>query len=168
MTSVCALQAPPPDIRRETGPVAPNETVAYRPARPPATAWPLISRLELAALPTAPGSARKHARAIALEFGLSALADTIELIVSEIITNAVRATPHSRTTLTPAVVRLWLASDLHGMLIRVWDASGQMPARQDASPDDELGRGLMLVDCLASAWGAYREENGKVVWVIVS
>jgi hypothetical protein len=54
------------------------------------------------------------------------------------------------------------------MLIRVWDASSQMPARQDARPDDESGRGLMLVDCLASEWGAYREENGKVVWVIIS
>jgi hypothetical protein len=46
-------------------------------------------------------------------------------------------------------------------------AASQMPARQDASPDDESGRGLVLVDCLASDWGAYHKDNGKVVWVIV-
>jgi anti-sigma regulatory factor (Ser/Thr protein kinase) len=128
----------------------------------------LISHLELAALPTAVGSARKHARAVALEFGLPALADTIELIVSEIVTNAVRVTSHLRaSSLTTPVVRLWLASGPQGMLIRVWDASSQMPARRDASPDDDSGRGLMLVEHLASDWGAYGEESGKVVWVIV-
>jgi anti-sigma regulatory factor (Ser/Thr protein kinase) len=66
--------------------------LVYKPARWPTTAWFLISKLELAALPAAAGSARKHARAVALEFGLSALADTIELIVSEIVTNALLAT----------------------------------------------------------------------------
>jgi anti-sigma regulatory factor (Ser/Thr protein kinase) len=146
----------------------PDDTLAYLPARQRAAAWHEISSLELAALPTAAGSARTHARAVALEFGLSALADTIELIVSEIVTNAIRATWHLRvSSLTTPVVRLWLASDLHSMLIRVWDASSQMPARQDTSPDDESGRGLMLVDSLASEWGAYCEDKGKVVWVIV-
>lgn len=119
-------------------------------------------------LPTAVGSARKHARAVALEYGLSALADTIELIVSEIVTNAVCASsPLRERSLTTPVFRLWLASDLHRILIRVWDASSQMPVQQDASHDDESGRGLMLVGCLASDRGAYREGNGKVVWVIV-
>jgi anti-sigma regulatory factor (Ser/Thr protein kinase) len=134
----------------------------------PAMSWTLMSHLEFAALPTAAGCARRHAWVIAGEFGLSPLADTVELIVSELVTNAVRATSHLRTLSSAIpVVRLWLASDLHCMLIRLWDASPQMPVRQDASPDDESGRGLMLVDCLARDWGAYREENGKVVWVIV-
>jgi anti-sigma regulatory factor (Ser/Thr protein kinase) len=137
--------------------------------RQSATAWSLVSYLEYAALPTAVGSARKHAWAIVGEFGLSDLADTVELIVSELATNAVRATSHLRTrSLRIPVFRLWLASDLRCVLIRVWDGSSQMPARQDPGPDDESGRGLMLVDCLATDWGAYREENGKVIWVIVS
>ena len=148
--------------------MAPDETVVYRPPRQPATDWPLIRRLELPAVPAAVGSARKRARTAALEFGLSALAETIELIVSEIVTNAVRATSSlPARDLTIPVFRLSLASDLRCMLVRVWDASSQMPAPQDASPDDESGRGLMLVDFLASEWGAYREGNGKVVWVIV-
>jgi len=148
--------------------VAPDEAVAYKPVWQPATAWPLISHLELPALPAAVRDTRKHARSVALEFGLSAIADTTELVVSEIVTNAVRATSDLRgSSLTTPVIRLWLASDLCSILIRVWDASSQMPTRQDARPDDESGRGLMLVECLASEWGAYQEKYGKVVWVIV-
>jgi anti-sigma regulatory factor (Ser/Thr protein kinase) len=128
-----------------------------------------MSHLDLAALPTAVACARMHARAITLEWGLPALADNIELIVSELFTNAVRATEHSRSRgLTTAVVRLSLASDLRCVLIRVWDGSSQMPERQDAGPDDESGRGLMLVSYLSSEWGAYRKANGKVVWVIIN
>lgn len=148
--------------------MASEETVAYKPAQRQAETWPLISHLELAALPTAVSCARRHAKAVVLEWGLPTLADTIELIVSEIVTNAVRATSLLRDGgLTTPVVRLWLASDLHCVLIRVWDASSQMPTRQDARPEDESGRGLMLVDCLASEWGAYRKKNGKVIWVMV-
>jgi anti-sigma regulatory factor (Ser/Thr protein kinase) len=155
-------------MRKGLPPVASNEAVAYNPAQRQAETWPLISHLELAALPTAVSCARRHAKAVVLECGLPALADTIELIVSEIVTNAVRATPPSRSdSLTTPVVRLWLASDLHCVLIRVWDASSQMPARQDPSFEDESGRGLMLVDCLASEWGVDPKQNGKVVWVIV-
>jgi hypothetical protein len=78
MNSICALPVPYLVTRKEPGPVAPDGTMAYRSAQRPATEWPLLSYLEYAALPTAPGSARKHAWAIALEFGLSDLADTIE------------------------------------------------------------------------------------------
>jgi len=53
--------------------------------------WPLRTRLELAAQPTAPGVARGHVRAVAYEWGLASLADTAELLASEIATNAVLA-----------------------------------------------------------------------------
>jgi anti-sigma regulatory factor (Ser/Thr protein kinase) len=130
--------------------------------------WLVMSYLELPALPTAVPCFRLHSRAIALEWGLAQLAEDIELIVSELVTNSIQAARCAGgSDLAAPVVRLWLASDLHGILIRVWDANSQMPARQDASPDDESGRGLMLVDCLASEWGAYRKEAGKVVWVIL-
>jgi anti-sigma regulatory factor (Ser/Thr protein kinase) len=158
VNSICAPQAPHPVTRKECGSVAPDE----------AEAWPLKSHLELAALPTAVSCARRHAKAVVLECGLPMLADTVELIVSEIVTNAVQAASFLRAdSLATPVVRLWLASDLHCVLVRVWDSSSQMPARQDPNPDDESGRGLMLVDCLGSEWGVDRRQNGKVVWVIV-
>ena len=134
---------------------------------PPTTSWPLMSHLELAALPTAVPCLRLHARAVALEWGLPSLAEDVELIVSELVTNATRAAGLSHDGGLTAVVRLWLVSDLHCALIRVWDPDTQMPARRDAGPDEESGRGLMLVEHLCSQWGAYRKAGGKVVWVVI-
>ena len=132
------------------------------------TAWPLTSFLELAALPTAVPCARMHARAIALEWRLSLLADDIELIVSELVTNATRAAGLARDDiLATPVVRLSIVSDLRCVLIRVWDGNSQMPTRRDAGPDEERGRGLMLVEHLCTEWGAYRKADGKVVWVLI-
>lgn len=133
-----------------------------------ASSWQLMTYLELAALPTAVPCARMHAKVVALEWGLPALAEKIELIVSELVTNSVRAAECSRgSDLTVAVVRLWLSSDLHYVLIRVWDGNMQMPVRQDAELDEESGRGLMLVEHLSSEWGAYRKTDGKVVWALI-
>ena len=66
------------------------------------------------------------------------------------------------------VVRLWLVSDRLSIVIHVWDGSDEMPVRQEANLDEEGGRGLMLVDILGQDWGAYREADGKVVWVMIS
>jgi anti-sigma regulatory factor (Ser/Thr protein kinase) len=126
--------------------------------------WPLHSRLELGALPTAVPCARLHARQVTLEWGLRDLADITELIVSELVTNAIRA---SRGLISP-VVGLSLVSDRSCVLIRVWDGNReQMPVRQQAGPDAEYGRGLVLVDAISAEWGSYRRANGKVVWAMV-
>ena len=152
----------------EAGPVMSDGTLADRPAQQTAAAWPLMSHLELGALPTCVGSARKHARAVTQEFGLSALADSVELVVSEIVTNAVRAaTSLLDDNLAIPVIHLWLASDLECALIRVWDSSDQPPILKYAGPDDDSGRGLMLVNSVASEWGTYKCTNGKVVWAII-
>jgi anti-sigma regulatory factor (Ser/Thr protein kinase) len=124
----------------------------------------LRSHLELGAFPTAVPCARLHARLMALEWGLPALADTAELLVSELATNAIRA---SAGLLSP-VMRLCLASDHQCMVIRVWDGGDQMPVRKNAGPDSESGRGLLLVESLSTEWGSYRKANGKVVWAVVA
>jgi anti-sigma regulatory factor (Ser/Thr protein kinase) len=134
--------------------------------------WPLVSTLPpLAALPTAPACARGHVRAVAHEWGVSNLADTAELVASELVTNAVQASERLRLRadlgIVP-VIRLWLVSDQISMVIRVWDGNDEMPVRRDADPDDIGGRGLMIIDSLAKDWGAYRKADGKVVWVMVS
>jgi anti-sigma regulatory factor (Ser/Thr protein kinase) len=133
--------------------------------------WPLQTRLELAALPTAPGCARDHVRALAHEWGLAGLADTAKLLVSELVTNAVQAAQHLKTRVDLAVVPvvgLWITSDGVSMTIRVWDACDDMPVRQDADPDAVSGRGLLLVETLGKDWGAYRQAEGKVVWVLIT
>jgi anti-sigma regulatory factor (Ser/Thr protein kinase) len=127
-----------------------------------------MSHLELAALPTAASCARKHAKVIALEWGLPERAESVELVVSELLTNAVRASEILfSASLAVPVVQLCLASDLSSVLIRVWDGNRQMPVRRDAGPDDDSGRGLMLVEYLAKEWGSYRKTDGKVVWVLL-
>jgi anti-sigma regulatory factor (Ser/Thr protein kinase) len=133
--------------------------------------WPLVSALPpLAALPTAPARARGHVRTVACEWGLPDLADTAELVASELVTNAVQASERFVLTADLAIVpviRLWLASDQISMVIRVWDNSDEMPVRRDTGPDDIGGRGLMIIDSLAKDWGAYRKTDGKVVWVMI-
>jgi hypothetical protein len=125
--------------------------------------WPLRSHLELGALDSAVPCARMHAKQVVIEWGLRALANTTELIVSELITNGIRA---SDPVLSPAV-RLWLFSDRRRVLVQVWDGSSKLPVPQDADPDSESGRGLLLVQQLSSDWGLQREPIGKVVWALI-
>jgi anti-sigma regulatory factor (Ser/Thr protein kinase) len=154
-----------PEVKR---PVPIDDALTGRPIQRLVSSWPLTTHLELAALPTAVPCARMHAKAVALEWGLPALAEKIELIVSELVTNSVQAAQRSHGgDLTTKVVRLWLSSDLDCVLIRVWDGDRQMPVRQEAGPDEESGRGLMLVEHLSSEWGAYWKADGKVVWALV-
>ncbi|HTW01967.1 MAG TPA: ATP-binding protein [Streptosporangiaceae bacterium] len=133
--------------------------------------WPLQTYLPLAALPTAPACARGHVRSVVHEWGLPQLADTAELLASELVTNSVQAyeryVPTSDAPVV-AVTGLRIISDGVSMVIHVWDACAEMPARQDAGPDASGGRGLLLVETLGKDWGAYRQAEGKVVWVLIS
>lgn len=136
-----------------------------------ATALPLQTALDLAALPTAVPCARGHVRSVAHEWGLPDLADTAELLASELVTNAVQASERLRTRTDLAavpVVRIWLTSDQISMVIHVWDASTEMPVRQEAGPGDDSGRGLMIIDALSKDHGVYRKADGKVVWAMIT
>jgi anti-sigma regulatory factor (Ser/Thr protein kinase) len=138
------------------------------PTEPP---WPLQTRLEFAALPTAVPCARGHVRMVTREWGLQALADTAELLASELVTNSVQASERLRIRAdlpVVPVVRLWLSSDRVSLAIHVWDGSEEMPVRQDGALDEEGGRGLLLVESLSKEWGAYRKAEGKVVWVMIT
>jgi anti-sigma regulatory factor (Ser/Thr protein kinase) len=128
----------------------------------PEPAWPFSSHLEFGALDSAVPCARLHSRQVIREWGLAGLADTTELLVSELMTNAIRASG----PMSPAVA-LWLFSDGRWVVIHVWDGSTDMPVRQDADADSESGRGLLLVATLSRDWGSYRSGDGKVVWASV-
>jgi hypothetical protein len=99
---------------------------------------------------------------------MSGLAHDSELLVSELVTNAVKATAgHGQ-----AAVRLRLSSDGTRVLIEVWDADPRPPAPKDLveygtpDPQEEGGRGLFLVAALSARWDWYPtgEPMGKVVW----
>lgn len=129
--------------------------------------WPLRSYLELAALPTAVSCARLHARNILHEWGMATLTDTAELVLSEILTNAVRASASQPGDAVP-VVRFWIATDGEQVLIQAWDSDQRPPEPQPASLDAESGRGLLLVETLSAKWGHHPDDSrgGKVVWAI--
>lgn len=130
---------------------------------------PLRSYLELGALPTAVPCARLHARQLVWEWGLTGLAAIAELLVSELVTNAVKAMAGQGNQ---AAVRLRLSSDNARFLIEVWDADPRPPAPKDLGEDgmpnleEEGGRGLFLVAELSARWNWYltQEPTGKVVW----
>lgn len=122
---------------------------------------PRHAALDLAPLPTAVPCARLHARHVLREWGLAALADDAELVVSELVTNAVAAAAGiTGPDGSVAPVRLRLTGRPRGVQLEVWDAAGGMPAARDAGPDDEGGRGLVLVAALAARYGAYATEGG--------
>jgi anti-sigma regulatory factor (Ser/Thr protein kinase) len=126
--------------------------------------WPLRSYLELGALPSAVSCARLHTRQLLWEWGHTGdLAETAELLVSEIMTNAVRIT---QAEARDAPVRLWLLADRTRLLVLVWDASPLPPVPMStASADAENGRGLLLVEILSTRWDFFTHQHGgKVVW----
>jgi len=128
--------------------------------------WPLRDFIELGALPGAVPSARSHCRQALWEWHLTGLARNAELLVSELITNAVAA---SRSAGSPAV-RLWLLSDIARVLILVQDDSPQRPARTEPAADAESGRGLLIVEAISSRWNWYAPSpggTGKVTWALL-
>jgi anti-sigma regulatory factor (Ser/Thr protein kinase) len=138
--------------------------------------WPLRSQLDLGALPSAVPCARLHARLITWEWGLAPLAEAVELVVSEIVTNAVlaSASPAGDRALARAcgvpVVQLRLATDRQRVLVQVWDGSPSMPRRQQPGPGLESGRGLLLVEALSVGWGTHVPpgSDGKTVWCVIA
>lgn len=127
--------------------------------------WPLQDFLELGAFVSAIPCARLHARCVLREWGLARLGGSAELLVAELVTNAVKA---SRVMAAAPAVRLWLLSDSEQVLIAVWDASLKPPVRMTAGDEAEDGRGLMLVEAVSERWGWCCSENGdgKFVWAV--
>ncbi|GLW44706.1 hypothetical protein Stsp02_03680 [Streptomyces sp. NBRC 14336] len=105
--------------------------------------------------PRSVGRAREYARGQLLSWDLEPLVDTTELLVSELVTNALRYGEGD--------IRLRLLLD-RTLVCEVWDAGLVQPRRRRARDTDEGGRGLQLVGLLSAAWGSRRTPRGKTVW----
>lgn len=134
--------------------------------------WTLSSTMApLAALPTAPACGRAHIRTVLGDWRMTAFVESGELIISELITNAVQAsTDEFGCPLYydghMAVIHVRLLADRVRLLIEVWDMAPTLPAVQQVEADEEGGRGLQLVDALTNRWGwlPIRGWPGKCVW----
>jgi serine phosphatase RsbU (regulator of sigma subunit) len=104
---------------------------------------------------TSVGQARSLIREPMERWGLEDMIPVTELLVSELVTNALRYSPGA---VTLRIVR-------EGALVcEVGDNSAALPRLRQASRDDENGRGLQVVSQFAARWGARRTSTGKVVW----
>jgi hypothetical protein len=153
------------------------------PDRPPQ--WPLQTRLDLGALPGAVPCARLHARLVLTEWGQAQAGDSVELIVSELMTNALRACtdpvggrPGYDVEGRQLPLGLRLASDRRQVLVEIWDGNMSPPVPGQTSLDGETGRGLLMVEAVSSRWGYYYpahqshgtapdERAAKVVWALI-
>ncbi|MEU8195166.1 ATP-binding protein [Microbispora amethystogenes] len=126
---------------------------------------------------TAPRRARAFVRCQLRGWQLGHLADTAELVVSELVTNAVRATdavvsPPVASSMFPVALRTVAlrvreAPGPRSVFIEVWDGSDREPVPGGDAGDEpgESGRGLVLVGSLARRWGHYTApDRGKIVW----
>ncbi|MFF4685677.1 SpoIIE family protein phosphatase [Streptomyces sp. NPDC001307] len=109
--------------------------------------------------PEALSQARHLIRAAVRSWGHRDRADEIELVADELITNALMHTEGS------AIVTLRaLDGGRRRLRIEVEDSSSALPRRREAGEDGVSGRGLLLVEVLADAWGVEARGGGKAVW----
>ncbi|QGV80031.1 ATP-binding protein [Streptomyces ficellus] len=121
-------------------------------------------QLEIGPDPAEVGRARRWARSRLAGSGIGddePLAETLVLLISELVTNAVVHTG------CPAVLRMLFgagAAEAGTVRVEVADTSARPPRPRHAEGDDTNGRGLELVDGLADRWGWQREGAGKSIW----
>ncbi|ALC22554.1 ATP-binding region ATPase domain protein [Streptomyces pristinaespiralis] len=121
-------------------------------------------QLEIGSDPSEVGRARRWARSRLLKSGMGddePLAETLILLISELVTNAVVHTG------CPAVLRMLFgagAAEAGTVRVEVADVSACPPRPRHAQGEDTGGRGLELVDGLADRWGWQREGAGKSIW----
>jgi anti-sigma regulatory factor (Ser/Thr protein kinase) len=108
---------------------------------------------EVASIPTA----RNFAAGKTKEWDSSVLRDDISLMVSELVTNAVR---HAKGGGTLDLVEL----ECGGVHVEVSDGSTAVPVVGRGGLCDASGRGMRIVDSLASSWGVVSRREGKSVW----
>jgi anti-sigma regulatory factor (Ser/Thr protein kinase) len=101
---------------------------------------------------------RHTTRVVLSAWRLSGLEEDAVLVVSELLTNAVR---HARDT---DAIELDLHATRAGLRIEIQDRDRQWPRPRVVNELSESGFGFVLIDALAAKWGVRETETGKAVW----
>jgi anti-sigma regulatory factor (Ser/Thr protein kinase) len=122
--------------------------------------------------PDAASRARTFTRRTLASWGLDELIADAEIIVSELLANAIRHawTGHTEggTHTDGPGLALWLLRDSSAFMCVVTDPSDAAPALQQPGPTGENGRGLHVIHALSDHWGwSAFAEHGKAVWAIL-
>nr|WP_225830239.1 SpoIIE family protein phosphatase [Streptomyces sp. NK08204] len=136
-------------------PGRPDDDVALLVARTHIMGASHVASWELPADPAVVADARRRAAGQLSAWGLQDASDTTELIVSELVTNAIR---HAHPP-----IQLRLIHDA-ALICEVSDSSSTTPHLRRARDTDEGGRGLFLVGQLAERWGTRHTPTGKTIW----
>jgi anti-sigma regulatory factor (Ser/Thr protein kinase) len=159
------VTGPPRPCHGPPGQVPARRSCQVPPAQVPAR--PPRAFLDLGAVLTAPGCARAWTREILWEWGAAELADTAELLASELVTNSLEAC----VGLDLAAIRLVLTLDKGELAILVRDSHPGVPLAVQPGADDESGRGLLIVEQLSDRCGWYPlndPEHAKVTWAVLT
>jgi signal transduction histidine kinase len=110
----------------------------------------------------------RHFTTAALEaWGMGALADDVSLVVTELITNALRHSLPPRPAEPAGPIRLRLIRQVPYVLCAIQDAAEKdLPQRREPDYIAETGRGLHIVESFSRMWGCARFTGGKVVWAL--
>jgi anti-sigma regulatory factor (Ser/Thr protein kinase) len=151
------------------------------PASPPQflpvpSAWwetPAVTSRQLSPVPEEARTARQFVRELLTRWELGYLSDDAEMIIAELVGNAVR---HGLRTAPPVIslgketpeLRLCLLRRMGEVMLAVTDPSNEAPTPKAAGADGESGRGLQIVGALSHIWGwSPIEGNGKAVWAVL-
>ncbi|MGW3170012.1 SpoIIE family protein phosphatase [Streptomyces sp. NPDC001153] len=115
-----------------------------------------VATWDIPAVPALVAPIRKQVVEQLDAWGLSEAAFTAELVVSELVTNAIRYGSHP--------IRLRLIHDATTLICEVSDTSHTAPHLRRAKVFDEGGRGLLLVAQLTQRWGSRHTPEGKTIW----
>jgi histidine kinase-like protein len=112
---------------------------------------------------------RDFTRATLVGWDMPALADVAELVVSELVTNALRhGVPSACQLVSEHCVRLRLLAQAPFMMCMVTDPGADIPVLRESGPTSESGRGLNVVECCSVRWGWHLlDDGGKVVWALL-
>ncbi|SRR5579859_6365497 len=146
------------------------------PPGPPGTLprqWPRQSAQSYGPYDSTVPTVRSHARVVLAEWGMTDMVYSGVLVLSELVTNALRATWRFRMD-TPVGVRL--LADSCWLVVEVWDGVHEVPQMQELDLDCEFdggddsdghGNGLMIVATECHRWGYFHcPEGGKIVYAI--
>jgi anti-sigma regulatory factor (Ser/Thr protein kinase) len=143
---------------------------------PVPSAWwetPAVTSRPLSPVPEECRNARQFVRELLTCWGLSHLADDAELIIAELVGNAVRhglraAPPIRRGGVSPSGLRLCLLRRVGEVMLAVTDPSDDIPQPKAPTDSGENGRGLQIVGALSYVWGwSPIEGSGKAVWAVL-
>jgi anti-sigma regulatory factor (Ser/Thr protein kinase) len=138
-------------------------------ADPATTTVQLAATCALGPHPESVKAGRDFTRVTLRRWDMPDLTDLAELVVSELVTNAMRhGVPSARRLVGEQCVRLRLLAQAPFVMCMVTDPGRGIPVLRDSDLAAECGRGLTVVEACSERWGWHLlDEGGKVVWALL-